>query len=100
MREHVEAGSALYTDALKSYIGLDAEYEHEVVDHAVEYVDGKVHTNTMENFWSLVKAWSEWNLRSRGTVPSCFATSMNRCSVSIIAKALMMLADSIWSYRN
>jgi transposase-like protein len=53
--EHVEAGAALYTDALKSYIGLDKQYEHEVVDHAVEYVRGKVHTNTIENFWSLVK---------------------------------------------
>jgi transposase-like protein len=55
IREHVQAGAALYTDALKSYIGLDKEYEHEVIDHAVEYVRGKVHTNTIENFWSLVK---------------------------------------------
>jgi transposase-like protein len=55
VREHVEAGSALLTDALKSYIGLDKYYEHEVIDHAVEYVRGKVHTNTIENFWSLVK---------------------------------------------
>ncbi len=55
VREHVQAGAALYTDALKAYIGLDSDYEHEVVDHAVEYVRGKVHTNTIENFWSLVK---------------------------------------------
>ena len=55
VREHVEAGAALYTDALKSYIGLDKNYEHEVIDHAVEYARGKVHTNTIENFWSLVK---------------------------------------------
>jgi transposase-like protein len=55
VREHVQAGAALYTDALKSYIGLDKHYEHEVIDHAVEYVRGKVHTNTIENFWSLVK---------------------------------------------
>jgi transposase-like protein len=54
VRKHVEAGSALYTDALKSYEGLD-EFEHQVVDHAVQYVDGKVHTNGMENFWSLLK---------------------------------------------
>ena len=33
---------------------LDA-YTHKVVDHAVEYVDGRVHTNTLENFWSLLK---------------------------------------------
>jgi transposase-like protein len=54
VRRHVEAGSALYTDALKSYEGLD-EFEHQVVDHAVEYVNGKIHTNGMENFWSLLK---------------------------------------------
>ena len=54
VRKHVEAGSALYTDALKSYDGL-TEFEHQVVDHAVQYVDGKVHTNGMENFWSLLK---------------------------------------------
>jgi transposase-like protein len=54
VRKHVEAGSAIYTDALQSYNGLD-EFEHAVVDHAVQYVDGKVHTNGMENFWSLLK---------------------------------------------
>lgn len=54
VRAHVEAGSALYTDALRSYDGLD-EFQHQVVDHAVEYVNGKVHTNGLENFWSLVK---------------------------------------------
>jgi transposase-like protein len=47
---HIEAGSALYSDALKSYDGLDREYAHEVIDHAEKYVDGKVHTNGLENF--------------------------------------------------
>src|ERR1039458_4732421 len=54
VREHVLAGSALFTDALKSYEGLD-EFQHEVVDHAVEYVRGEVHINGLENFWSLLK---------------------------------------------
>jgi transposase-like protein len=54
VRKHVEAGSALYTDALQSYNGLD-EFQHQVVDHAVQYVDGRVHTNGLENFWSLLK---------------------------------------------
>ena len=31
------------------------EFEHQVIDHAVEYVNGKIHTNGMENFWSLLK---------------------------------------------
>jgi transposase-like protein len=54
VRKHVEAGSALYSDALESYRGLD-EFQHGVVDHAVQYVDGKIHTNGLENFWSLLK---------------------------------------------
>ena len=54
VRKHVEAGSALYTDALKSYDDL-TEFEHGVIDHAVKYVDGNIHTNGLENFWSLLK---------------------------------------------
>jgi hypothetical protein len=34
---------------------MPSEYAHKVVDHAVRYVDGKVHTNGLENFWSLTK---------------------------------------------
>jgi len=55
VKKHVEAGSALYTDALLSYEGLAGDYAHQVVDHAVQYVDGCVHTNGLENFWSLLK---------------------------------------------
>jgi transposase-like protein len=55
VKKHVEAGSVLYTDALLSYDGLAGEYAHQVVDHAVQYVDGRVHTNGLENFWSLLK---------------------------------------------
>lgn len=55
VREHVEAGAAIFSDELKSYEGLDADYQHAVINHAVEYVDGNVHTNAMENFWSLLK---------------------------------------------
>jgi transposase-like protein len=53
--KHVQAGSALYTDELLSYSGLDANYAHQVIDHATAYVDGKIHTNGLENFWSLLK---------------------------------------------
>jgi transposase-like protein len=55
IRDNVTADAALYTDALKSYDGLDAEYAHKVIDHAEAYVDGAVHTNKLENFWSLLK---------------------------------------------
>jgi transposase-like protein len=55
VKEHVEAGAALYSDALKSYDGLAQEYAHKVIDHAEKYVDGLIHTNGLENFWSLLK---------------------------------------------
>lgn len=54
VRANVEAGSNLYTDALKSYDGLN-EFQHQVIDHAEAYVNGQVHTNGCENFWSLFK---------------------------------------------
>ena len=51
-----EAGSALSTrTSLLSYEGLESDYAHQVVDHAVEYVNGHAHTNGLENFWSLLK---------------------------------------------
>jgi len=55
VREHVEAGSAIFTDELKSYEGLESDFQHQVINHAVEYANENVHTNTMENFWSLLK---------------------------------------------
>jgi transposase-like protein len=55
IRENIEAGSAIFTDELKSYSGLADDYNHAVINHAVEYVNGNVHTNTIENFWSLLK---------------------------------------------
>ncbi len=55
VRAHVEPGASVYTDALKSYEGLTDAYTHAVIDHAETYVKGRVHTNGMENFWSLLK---------------------------------------------
>jgi transposase-like protein len=55
IRRHVETGATVNTDALRSYNGLDAEYVHNVIDHAEAYVDGQIHTNGCENFWSLLK---------------------------------------------
>ena len=56
IRKHVKAHSAIYTDALLSYQGLKhQDFAHEVVDHAEKYVDGLIHTDGLENFWSLLK---------------------------------------------
>jgi transposase-like protein len=55
VRRHVEPGSDVYTDALASYRKLETEYIHNVIDHAESYAEGNVHTNGLENFWSLLK---------------------------------------------
>src|SRR5205085_3902307 len=52
---HVEKGTAVFTDALASYAGLSPSYVHSVIDHAECYVKGNVHTNGLENYWSLFK---------------------------------------------
>jgi transposase-like protein len=54
IQKHVATGSTLYTDDLHSYRGLP-DYVHEYVDHATKYVSGRIHTNGLENFWSLLK---------------------------------------------
>jgi transposase-like protein len=53
--EHIKPGTWLYTDAHKTYQAFSTHYIHAYVDHAVRYVDGKIHTNGLENFWSLLK---------------------------------------------
>jgi transposase-like protein len=55
IRAHVKAHSAIYTDALLSYQGLNPDFAHQTIDHAEKYVEGQVHTNGLENFWSLLK---------------------------------------------
>ena len=56
VRETVEAGATISTDSLLSYRGLSPDYVHDAVDHAAnEYVRGNVHTNGVENYWSLLK---------------------------------------------
>lgn len=54
IRKHILSGSTLYSDEMGGYRGMD-EYDHHFIDHAVEYVRDRVHTNGIENFWSLLK---------------------------------------------
>lgn len=54
VRMHVEPGSTLYTDEFVNYSTLP-EFAHQFVDHVQQYVNGRVHTNGLENFWSLLK---------------------------------------------
>ena len=55
IQEHVAPGSKLYTDEWVGYNGLQEEYLHHVINHAQAYAKGHVHTNGIENFWSLLK---------------------------------------------
>src|SRR5262249_41955891 len=55
IRQNVAQGANVYTDGWKAYRGLEEKFIHGVIDHAEKYVDGNVHTNGIENFWSLLK---------------------------------------------
>jgi len=52
---NVEPGTKLYTDDYPGYDSLPAEFERELINHLQTYVNGRVHTNGLENFWSLLK---------------------------------------------
>ena len=56
----MDGTATIYTDSLKSYEvpakwGRTDLFVHKVIDHARAYADGAVHTNGMENYWSLLK---------------------------------------------
>jgi transposase-like protein len=53
--KNVKYGSAIYTDQAVAYDTLHRRYVHETVNHVTQYVNGRVHTNGLENFWSLMK---------------------------------------------
>lgn len=56
IRKHVAPNARLLTDQYKGYLGLDREYRHEIVDHGRgQYVNGDVHTNTLEGWFALLK---------------------------------------------
>jgi len=53
---NIEKKSKVYTDAAIGYYNLaEKEFVHDTVNHLEEYVRGQVHTNGIENFWSLLK---------------------------------------------
>jgi hypothetical protein len=55
IRAAIQKGTAIYTDEWRPYKDMSGDYVHEVINHAERYVDGRVHTNGLENFWSLLK---------------------------------------------
>jgi len=55
IHKHVALGSHVFTDDNGAYRGLETDFEHQLINHAERYVDGMIHTNGIENFWSLLK---------------------------------------------
>lgn len=55
VRNYVEKGARVLTDEHSGYFRLKDEYQHQFVRHSQTYVQGDVHTNNIENFWSLLK---------------------------------------------
>jgi transposase-like protein len=53
--KNVTPFAKVYTDEWSGYDGLSRNYVHKIVNHSMEYVRGQVHTNGIENFWSLLK---------------------------------------------
>jgi transposase-like protein len=53
--KHIKYGTSVFTDDAVAYDMLKYKFVHDVVNHAKEYVRGRVHTNGLENFWSLLK---------------------------------------------
>ena len=56
VRRHVDVSNAiLVTDEYGGYIGIKKFMPHQTINHQVWYVDGDIHTNTIESFWALLK---------------------------------------------
>jgi transposase-like protein len=55
VREMVEPGSEIHTDEFQGYHTLSNDYVHKIVNHLEGYVKENIHTNGIENFWSLLK---------------------------------------------
>ena len=55
VRGNVARGSEIFADEFLHQYKMPNEYYHNIVNHLETYVDGNVHTNGMENFWSLLK---------------------------------------------
>ncbi len=53
--QQVEGGARVYTDEWIGYNRLREQFVHDVVNHVTQYVNGQVHTNGIENFWSCLK---------------------------------------------
>ncbi len=55
VRGSVEPGTQIHSDEHADAWRMDDDYTHNVVNHLAQYVDGNVHCNGVENFWSLLK---------------------------------------------
>jgi hypothetical protein len=87
--EHVETDRTSTPMRFRRYRSL-AEYEHKFIDHANEYVNGKIHTNGLESFWSMLKrtlGGTYISVRiSASNRPTCVATLTSSASASTTAR--------------
>jgi transposase-like protein len=85
IREHIAPGSEIHTDEFTSYLWLDSsEFAHQSVNHTDTYVaPGNVHTNGVENVWSLIKRGIMASI-TRSLRSICRCTLMSSRSGSII----------------
>ena len=93
VREYVLKGSEVHTDALRSYIGMNQDYVHQVIDHAICYAKGHVHTNGLENFWCLSSGQSRGRT-STWSPSTCSATWTSRRFGSTNARTRMQAVSS------
>jgi hypothetical protein len=76
LRNKVADGSTVYTDEAIAYYDLKDEFDHQIINHLEKYVDGRVSTNGIENFWSCLKrglngTYIAANSRTRRVDRSC-----------------------------
>lgn len=81
IREHVEAGATIYTDALASYSGLHRDYTHHVINQAIEYVRGTVHTNSIEELLVCVQTHREGDVYRPASV--AFGSLLRRANLPL-----------------
>ncbi len=79
IRDNIKSeDSVLITDEYKAYNMVRKSIDHRVINHSEHFVDGEIHTNTIEGFWSLLKrAWyGQHHYYQRGFTPLYIAEAV------------------------
>lgn len=91
---NVDRRAAVYTDAAGAYDDLSRSFLHKTIDHGTAYVAGPVHTNTLENFWSILKR------AIKGTYTHVAPFHLHRyCTEQAFRHGVRKLSDAIRFHR-